>query len=291
MHWRIRNAKNSMKDEYLLIGFSHWIMIINFLSKISEANFNPKFSVAAQQIILIIYIEMKASSYNEILPGIYLGDYKAAKHLETLEGLGITHIVIAASDLDPWYQNIINYKQFPQMDSGEALTGIFRQSNQFIKEAVQSNGKVLIHCQMGVARSATLMIAYVMQEMSLDMNRAIEFVGRIRRCINPNPFHIFQLRKFENELFGTLMPYFCKFCCIELFSCDDILHPECNNQENQTIVIKQKEWMPDDFSEATEISCPDCGTDVGEPLTSGYNCSCGQYFDTAAAINKELLTN
>lgn len=84
-------------------------------------------------------------SYNEILPGIYLGNYTTAKHLETLQSLGITHIMIATSDLDPWYPDIIQYKSVPEMDSEEDLTQAFIQACDFIRQAISVNGKVLVH--------------------------------------------------------------------------------------------------------------------------------------------------
>jgi len=56
----------------------------------------------------------------------------------------------------------------------------------FIKEAITSGGSVLVHCYAGVSRSATIVIAYLMQEMAMTFNDAFQHVKRQRWFICPN---------------------------------------------------------------------------------------------------------
>jgi protein-tyrosine phosphatase len=69
----------------------------------------------------------------------------------------------------------------------ENLVKHFADSNRFIKSALSSGGVVFVHCYGGVSRSATLVIAYLMQQYSMSMFDAMSFVKSKRSVIYPNP--------------------------------------------------------------------------------------------------------
>lgn len=60
-------------------------------------------------------------------------------------------------------------------------------------------GKVLVHCMMGVSRSATCAIAYLMIVKKMSAVDAIRTV-RMRRDIRPNDGFLQQLADLDNEL-------------------------------------------------------------------------------------------
>jgi len=45
---------------------------------------------------------------------------------------------------------------------------------------------VLVHCHMGVSRSATVVIAYLMKYFHMTHREAYNFVKKKRSVINPN---------------------------------------------------------------------------------------------------------
>ena len=49
-----------------------------------------------------------------------------------------------------------------------------------------SKGGVLVHCHAGVSRSATCVIAYLMQERDLAFEDAFSFASKRRPVIFPN---------------------------------------------------------------------------------------------------------
>jgi dual specificity phosphatase 12 len=51
---------------------------------------------------------------------------------------------------------------------------------------MNKGGKVLVHCFAGVSRSATIIIAYMMQEHGMNYHSAFKFVKSKRPFINPN---------------------------------------------------------------------------------------------------------
>ncbi|KXZ50007.1 hypothetical protein GPECTOR_18g161 [Gonium pectorale] len=67
----------------------------------------------------------------------------------------------------------------------------------FIDAAIAKGGVVLVHCMMGISRSASTCIAYLMWKERLSFERAAEKVYVARPFISPNPGFVLQLREWE----------------------------------------------------------------------------------------------
>ncbi|CCD23516.1 tyrosine/serine/threonine protein phosphatase PPS1 NDAI_0B04820 [Naumovozyma dairenensis CBS 421] len=75
---------------------------------------------------------------------------------------------------------------------------------EFINECYENDGKVLIHCMVGVSRSATVCIAECMKRLNCNVLKAYLFV-RMRRLniiIQPNLMFMYELLKWQ-ELQGV----------------------------------------------------------------------------------------
>lgn len=66
-----------------------------------------------------------------------------------------------------------------------------------------SSGRVLVHCQAGISRSATICLAYLMKRKRVRLDEAFEFVRRRRSIISPNFSFMGQLLQFESQLLAT----------------------------------------------------------------------------------------
>jgi dual specificity MAP kinase phosphatase len=71
---------------------------------------------------------------------------------------------------------------------------------------VANNSKVLVHCQAGVSRSPTIVIAYLMRKLKLKMNDAYGKVREKRPIVAPNLIFMSQLMDFELSLFKEQPP-------------------------------------------------------------------------------------
>lgn len=70
----------------------------------------------------------------------------------------------------------------------------------FLEDARRKNSKVLVHCQAGVSRSPTIVIAYLMRLLGISMNDAYNRVRELRPIVAPNIVFWSQLTDYEVKL-------------------------------------------------------------------------------------------
>jgi protein-tyrosine phosphatase len=63
---------------------------------------------------------------------------------------------------------------------------------EFIEKGIQK-GKVYVHCQQGISRSATIVIAWIMYKYEKSFEEAFAFVQKARPVIHPNVGFVNQL--------------------------------------------------------------------------------------------------
>ncbi|NWJ07718.1 DS13B phosphatase, partial [Crypturellus undulatus] len=145
---------------------------------------------------------------DEVWPNLYVGDLYVARDKAQLSRMGISHIVDAAAgrfriDTGPkFYKDLpadyygIEAEDNPNFD----LSIYFYPVARYIRAALKTpRGKVLVHCAMGISRSATLVLAFLMicEEMSLaDAIRTV----RTHRGVCPNSGFLRQLWELDLQL-------------------------------------------------------------------------------------------
>lgn len=71
---------------------------------------------------------------------------------------------------------------------------------KYISRAKMEGSKVLVHCKMGISRSASVVIAYAMKAYNWDFGQAIKHVKEKRNCIKPNKSFVSQLETYQGIL-------------------------------------------------------------------------------------------
>lgn len=130
---------------------------------------------------------------DEVWPNLYIGNVSIAQNKTALQRLGITHVLNAAHSKrgsigdQTYYGNNFVYCGIPAEDSTHFdLDVYFKPAADFIHKALKSpDGKVLVHCIMGLSRSSTLVLAYLMLYHRLSLHRALQKVVK-KRAIYPN---------------------------------------------------------------------------------------------------------
>jgi protein-tyrosine phosphatase len=131
---------------------------------------------------------------------LYLGNESDAKNEELLKKEGINSILNVTKNI-PCYLNDINYKRISVNDScDQNLRAYFEETYEFIEECARTNSKVLVHCQAGISRSPTIVIAYLMRKTNRKMNDIYQEVANKRNIIGPNIVFMSQLYDYEEFL-------------------------------------------------------------------------------------------
>jgi len=145
---------------------------------------------------------------DEVFPGILVGDRLAASNRFYLGKLGVTHVLNAAEGrrekngtvdtnkeyYEPWG---ITYKGIQLVDVPQTNIAIyFSDVVDFIDDALETGGKVLVNCSMGMSRSASFVMAYLMLREKMS---AIEALAKVRqhRYVRPNAGFLKQLDDWE----------------------------------------------------------------------------------------------
>lgn len=172
------------------------------------------------------FLQLAGSLPSRILQHLYLGSLTHANSFELLEEFGIEYVVSVGESLqwldqeedvkrDVINPNITILSGFRnsvvkklmcvsnvQDDGIDMLTHNLSDILDFIDDVYQSSGKVLVHCRVGVSRSATVCIAEVMRRLEINLIKAYIFV-RVRRLniiIQPNLRFMYELVKWEEAV-------------------------------------------------------------------------------------------
>ena len=167
------------------------------IKKYIESFYYPTYFYGKVRAIAQPYLSTHVS-INEIVPGLYLGDFASACNVEILKNLKFTHIVTAILGVDEMFPNDFIYLTLPLRDvRSETIFTVFSDSSDFIRNALQNGGKVLIHCICGVSRSATLVAAYLIKEYGMSADDAIKYIQSKRNVVNPNSGFKSQLQRYH----------------------------------------------------------------------------------------------
>ncbi|KAM9333640.1 dual specificity protein phosphatase 4 isoform 1-T1 [Pholidichthys leucotaenia] len=140
----------------------------------------------------------------EILPFLYLGSALHASKKEVLDAIGISALLNVSADCPNHFEGAYQYKCIPVEDNHrEDISCWFVEAIEFIDSVRDSSGRVLVHCQAGISRSATICLAYLMKRKRVRLDEAFEFVRRRRSIISPNFSFMGQLLQFESQLLAT----------------------------------------------------------------------------------------
>lgn len=142
---------------------------------------------------------MDFKGIQQVLDHLYIGPEEVSRDLEYLLQYNIRAIVTLTNNV----QFPDNFKYLP-IDAVDSpiynLYDKFDDIIKFIDEYKNSNLNVLVHCNAGVSRSGSCLIAYVMRELRYDYDMALEFVKSKRSFVSPNIGFEMQLRNYQMKL-------------------------------------------------------------------------------------------
>ena len=145
-------------------------------------------------------------STHQITPNLYLACAKTARSRYFLDSNNIYGIINVTTNEPSAYPESYDYLRVIINDQPtEKIHLFFGDVVEFIRRHHSLGHSVLVHCQMGISRSATLVIAYLMIDGHKTLGEAFQQVKSVRQQIDPNDGFIKQLRELERSLFGRTM--------------------------------------------------------------------------------------
>ena len=135
---------------------------------------------------------------NQILPFLWLGDCDYADNYELLLKHNVSAVIDLAGESYTRYPQKITYYKIKIHDKpSENIKRFFYQTNRIIDHHRKKGGCIYVHCLMGVSRSSTLVIAYLMARYNITRDEAFRYVKSKRPCIKPNKGFWLQLKQYE----------------------------------------------------------------------------------------------
>ncbi|XP_064031639.1 dual specificity protein phosphatase 26 isoform X1 [Pogoniulus pusillus] len=198
--------------------YASWVSTapMAFLSRLSRSGSrspgrSSREERSAQPILSIFELERllytgktACNHADEVWPGLYLGDQDIAANRRELAQLRITHVLNASHSRwrggAEYYEGTgIRYLGIEAHDSPSFdMSPYFYPAADFIHQALHE-GRILVHCAVGVSRSATLVLAYLMIRHRMPLVEAIKTV-KDHRGIIPNRGFLRQLVALDNAL-------------------------------------------------------------------------------------------
>uniref|UniRef100_A0A3P8T3S6 Dual specificity protein phosphatase n=1 Tax=Amphiprion percula TaxID=161767 RepID=A0A3P8T3S6_AMPPE len=168
---------------------------------VQENNAIPPATPSIRDLERVLYGGKRFGNHvDEVWPNLFIGDMSVANDRYSLWKLGITHVLNAAhgrmhcQGSHDFYGSTVDYYGVPADDSPSFdLSRYFLPSAEYIKTALGTTGaRVFVHCAVGVSRSASLVLAYLMIHHHYTLLEAINKVKE-RRWIFPNRGFLKQL--------------------------------------------------------------------------------------------------
>ncbi|XP_060884480.1 dual specificity protein phosphatase 13A-like isoform X2 [Labrus mixtus] len=163
---------------------------------------------SVKDLVKVLYGGKRFGNHvDEVWPNLFIGDMSVANDRYSLWKLEITHIVNAAhgrmhcQGSHDFYGAAVDYYGVPADDSPSFdLSRYFFPAAEYIQSALDTAGaRVFVHCAVGVSRSASLVLAYLMIHHHYSLLEAIHKVKE-RRWIFPNTGFLKQLRALDVKL-------------------------------------------------------------------------------------------
>lgn len=141
-----------------------------------------------------------------IPPNVYL--YSEPTLEEVFQFDVVINVAKEVADLGPLIRRQdkpISYYHIPWNHNSRISVDLDHLTD-IIHDAVTQDKKVLVHCQCGVSRSASLIVAYIMRFSKMRLNDAYSHLKRIAKDTSPNMGLIFQLIEWNEQRSRHLGP-------------------------------------------------------------------------------------
>lgn len=146
-----------------------------------------------------------ANSFNRVDEHIFISGYLIAADNNFIRTNGIKFILKMFVDSPEYYGGAhrhpgVEYMIVPAIDHPEYdISAAIPMTIAFIAKAKAMGQKILIHCHMGISRSATVILSFLMAFHGMPLDTALTFLKSKRSIVNPNTGFLKYLKKIESN--------------------------------------------------------------------------------------------
>jgi len=202
---------------------------------------------------------MNRPDYSEIIPGLFLGNLETTRDKLFLHRNNIHYVLsLTRNKVRFDKSDQIVHIQIPLRDAPyEDIISYFDVLHGFIHKGRQQGVGVYVHCDMGISRSSTVIISYLMRLWKKPYSHVHAFVKIKRPQINPNFGFQTQLMLFDKMNYELQGPT--KYHSLyQRFTLED-----CMNQEKRFDVRGYLKFLQNQTNYGTAARIP------AVPFTSG----------------------
>jgi len=150
----------------------------------------------------------------KITETLFLGNDHDASDEAALKKAKITHVLSMIArkwsykprGLFNWMSKGIKRKCVPMRDDGNSDVAKLLEEKglwNFILDSQKKKKKLLVHCQMGMNRSPTIVMGFLMKHDNITFHKAWRLVKQKRVIVQPHVKYIRQLRSWNRYLHGS----------------------------------------------------------------------------------------
>lgn len=130
----------------------------------------------------------QAEPINQIDKHLFLGSVES-RTPEILKLHNIQHVVRITTEVEEalsYYPLPIDIKEtvyYIRDDASRLIVPIIKKAYYITKRHIEEECNVLVHCEPGISRSASVVIGYLMIEKRLSAKAALKYVENKRKCV------------------------------------------------------------------------------------------------------------
>lgn len=138
--------------------------------------------------IVAAAVEKRTFNADQVVEGLYISGIRRRPLLDDLRRNGITHVLRLYSSVVDWPDDFVVFDN-PLEDGARVPMGTFDRGVDFIRQARAEGHGVLVLCWEGMSRSSTFVLAYLIDDLGMDLPDA----WRLLRERHPKAWPAFQM--------------------------------------------------------------------------------------------------
>src|SRR5262245_35838661 len=123
-----------------------------------------------------------------VYDGLYISGVETIRKQKMVQHEGITAIVRLDNGTignDKWSEHFFKVLHEPFLDGEYIPDGLIPKITRFIHEQLENEGTVLVHCAMGISRTVTMTMAYLIEYEGMSLGEAYATIRENRPEAHP----------------------------------------------------------------------------------------------------------